>query len=277
MNLKPLFTLLNLYIIILKHAEAQFPISGNVILTPDRDTTLTAGGMIEIFWANTVGANVTIVLLDGATNQFEQILTLARNIENTGLFSWYIREDLPPSETYVIRISYDNNPNNYSYSERFKVVRYEPPDGIRTSRSSVPPLTRTISTRTTSTRTSSSNTPTSTDSSLPPSQSASSGPSIGVIIGAVIGGLALIIAGCLVAFWVVTRERRIRAATAAAGGEGAATARRVLPPPDPNNQSIWEGGNVVSYNVKNETVDIFPGQADPAIGAGGAVTSGQFR
>ncbi|KAF3086569.1 hypothetical protein TWF102_010975 [Orbilia oligospora] len=105
MNLKPLFTLLNLYIILLKHAEAQFPIKPNAIISPNAETRATAGGQIQIVWANTVGANVTIVLLDDdANNQLEQIITIARNIENTGLLTWNISEDLPPSETYCAPI-----------------------------------------------------------------------------------------------------------------------------------------------------------------------------
>ncbi|KAF3166828.1 hypothetical protein TWF225_005345 [Orbilia oligospora] len=195
MNLKPLFTLLNLYIILLKHAEAQFPIKPNAIISPNAETRATAGGQIQIVWANTVGANVTIVLLDDdANNQLEQIITIARNIENTGLLTWNISEDLPPSETYVIRISYDSNPDNYNYSDQFTVVVYVPPE-------SVPQSSTTSSSRTSrTTSTSSSNIPTSTNSSPPhPSQSSSSSPNIGAIVGAVIGGVALVTAGCLVA------------------------------------------------------------------------------
>ncbi|EGX45842.1 hypothetical protein AOL_s00117g47 [Orbilia oligospora ATCC 24927] len=224
MNLKPLFTLLNLYIILLKHAEAQFPIKPNAILSPDAETISTAGGQLQIIWTNTFGANVTIVLLDDdANNQPEQVITIARNIGNTGLMTWYISEDLPPSNTYVVRISYDNNPDNYSYSERFAVIVYIPPESL--PQPTTLPSTRTTSSsrtsRTTSfTTTSSSNTSTPTNSSPPPPQSTSSGPNIGAIVGAVVGGAALVTAGCLVAYWIVTRRRRILAATGGAVASG---------------------------------------------------------
>ncbi|KAF3284323.1 hypothetical protein TWF970_011541 [Orbilia oligospora] len=117
MNLKPLFTLLNLYIILLKHAEAQFPIKPNAILSPDAETISTAGGQLQIIWTNTFGANVTIVLLDDdANNQPEQVITIARNIGNTGLMTWYISEDLPPSNTYVNYFEFKNKQNHKLYN-----------------------------------------------------------------------------------------------------------------------------------------------------------------
>ncbi|KAK6518582.1 hypothetical protein TWF506_005716 [Arthrobotrys conoides] len=304
MRLKSLLHFL-LSTIFITSVSSQSPPRANSITAPIAEEVLIRGEPFDIRWQNTVGASISLVLIDGPATQLREILTIATDISNTGSYTWTVPADLEPSGTYTIRISYDSNPNNWNYSDRFTVFRWEPlsssVSSARSTSTSLPPpspsssssspspssssisksstetsesqtSTTAVSSTSTSTTSSSSTTstiPTSTNSSLP---SESSGPNIGLIVGAVIGGVALVIVGGLIALWLVIRERRKRALERLQTNNNAGP--RVLP--DPNNQSIWDGSNVYSFNTKKETTDIFPGQDDPMISAGG-VESGRGR
>ncbi|KAK6542917.1 hypothetical protein TWF694_006855 [Orbilia ellipsospora] len=267
----------------------------NAITAPTAGTVLTEGQQFTIKWIDIVGDTVSLVLLEGPTGDLRTLAVIAEGITNTGTYAWVVPDGvavLSSSSDYTIRISYDSNPNDYNYSDRFAVLAdastsdvatTSTPTTVNTSSSSRsestiassssptsnPPtstFSRSVTSRTdppvskTSSPTSatSNSTPTTSSTNPPITSTKSSGPGTGVIVGAVIGGLALLIVGGLIALWIIVRERRKREAMVAP----------TLPPPDPNNQSIWEGNKVYSYNPNKAAPDVYPGREEEGQGLG---------
>ncbi|EWC45949.1 hypothetical protein DRE_04742 [Drechslerella stenobrocha 248] len=92
---------------------------GNAITSPGITDTVEAGQTYTIEWTNRVGTSVTLVLQDGGANTLTTVDTIATNIPNSGSYVWTVPATLEKRNTYTIRISYDNNPANYNYSDRF--------------------------------------------------------------------------------------------------------------------------------------------------------------
>ncbi|KAK6338221.1 hypothetical protein TWF730_002295 [Orbilia blumenaviensis] len=100
-------------------ASAQPSTRGNAFTSPAPGDVILPGDTFDIKWMNPVGDRVTLVVMDGASNSLTPIATIVTNIPNTGTYTWTVPDDLPRSGTYTIRISYDNTPANYNYSDRF--------------------------------------------------------------------------------------------------------------------------------------------------------------
>ncbi|KAK6522269.1 hypothetical protein TWF281_002833 [Arthrobotrys megalospora] len=94
-------------------------LGNNAITAPVAGDVITAGEPYAIKWTNMKGNLVTITLIDGPANQVHAVKDIATNAPNTGVFTWSVPDDLPASQTYAIRISYNNNPADYNYSDRF--------------------------------------------------------------------------------------------------------------------------------------------------------------
>lgn len=94
-------------------------LGGNAITSPGPTDTITAGEDFTITWTNVRGGSVTLVLVTGDSDDLQPVATIVANVDNDGSYTWSVPEDLPASDEYAIRISYDSNPNNYNYSDRF--------------------------------------------------------------------------------------------------------------------------------------------------------------
>ncbi|KAK6342089.1 hypothetical protein TWF730_001568 [Orbilia blumenaviensis] len=94
-------------------------LNNNAITDPIAGDVITAGKPYSIKWTNIKGDSVTLDLVDGPANQVRPIVRIAGGISNSGVYTWSVPDDIPPSETYAIRITYNNNPADYNYSDRF--------------------------------------------------------------------------------------------------------------------------------------------------------------
>ncbi|KAK6330746.1 hypothetical protein TWF718_002947 [Orbilia javanica] len=94
-------------------------LGNNAITAPIAGDVITAGEPYAIKWTNIEGSSVTLTLVDGPANQVKPVKEIINNTPNTGVFTWSVPEDLPASKTYAIRITYNNNPADYNYSDRF--------------------------------------------------------------------------------------------------------------------------------------------------------------
>ncbi|EPS35197.1 hypothetical protein H072_11461 [Dactylellina haptotyla CBS 200.50] len=151
-------------------------------------------------------------------------------------------ESLPPtsSSTTTPRPTTSPSPSSSSSSS----------SSSRPESSTNPPQTTTGTTQST---TSSTSPNTSTNNPPAGGGGGSSGPNAGVIAGSVVGGVAVLGLIGLLAFWILVRERRKRAAMV----------QPSMPPPppaDPNNQGIWDGRDAFSSNPRHDTTDVYPGQ-----------------
>ncbi|KAF3901872.1 hypothetical protein AA313_de0210466 [Arthrobotrys entomopaga] len=104
-------------------AAAALPtLKSNAITAPIAGDIITAGKPYTIRWTNTMGASVTLNLIDGPSNQLKSVAEIVSGAPNKGIYTWNVPDDLPTSNTYAIRISYDNNPDDWNYSDRFTFV-----------------------------------------------------------------------------------------------------------------------------------------------------------
>ncbi|KAK6504163.1 hypothetical protein TWF506_002371 [Arthrobotrys conoides] len=118
--------------------ESQKP---NYIIRPPVGSVFNAGDQVEIEWQNPVGEQVTIAIMDGAASDLKQVRTAGTNIKNTGKYTWTVPKDIPRSGTYSIRISYDNEPDNFNYSDRFTVLSDVTADPVSSSSVTSAPAT----------------------------------------------------------------------------------------------------------------------------------------
>ncbi|KAF3919493.1 hypothetical protein ABW20_dc0100649 [Dactylellina cionopaga] len=103
-------------------ASAQVSTKQNAFTSPTAGDVIRPGDKWDIKWMNVAGGAVTITLMDGPANQLKPIRTIVANAPNTGSYTWDVPADIVTSGTYSLRISYDSNPNNYNYSDRFNFV-----------------------------------------------------------------------------------------------------------------------------------------------------------
>ncbi|KAF3923697.1 hypothetical protein ABW20_dc0102710 [Dactylellina cionopaga] len=94
-------------------------LDANAITAPIRGDVITAGEPFTIKWTKPQGASVTLVLVDGPANSVVPVATIVASVPNSGAYTWSVPKNLPASTTYAIRISYNNNPQDYNYSDRF--------------------------------------------------------------------------------------------------------------------------------------------------------------
>lgn len=99
--------------------SAQVSTKGNAITSPSVGDTIVAGETFDITWMNIVGSEVTLTLMSGPADDLQPVGVIVASIDNTGSYTWTVPEDIPASDSYAIQISYDNNPNNFNYSDRF--------------------------------------------------------------------------------------------------------------------------------------------------------------
>ncbi|KAK6336387.1 hypothetical protein TWF696_001947 [Orbilia brochopaga] len=102
--------------------SAQAPTTPNAISNPISGDTITAGQSYDITWINPTPGTVTLTLMTGPANQLTPVTTIASNIPNDGSYTWNVPSNIPANSGYSIRISYDNNPANWNYSDRFEFV-----------------------------------------------------------------------------------------------------------------------------------------------------------
>ncbi|RVD90284.1 uncharacterized protein DFL_001259 [Arthrobotrys flagrans] len=115
MQLRHLFTLLLSALPLTLAAD----LNNNAITAPIAGDVITAGQPYAIKWTNMKGNLVTITLIDGPANKVVPVKEIANGAPNTGVYTWSVPDDIPPSQTYAIRITYNNNPADYNYSDRF--------------------------------------------------------------------------------------------------------------------------------------------------------------
>ncbi|KAK6496192.1 hypothetical protein TWF481_002216 [Arthrobotrys musiformis] len=115
MQLKGFFTLLLSALPLTLAAD----LNNNAITAPVAGDVITAGQPYSIKWTNIKGNLVTITLIDGPANRVVPVTEIANGVSNTGVYTWSVPDDLPASSTYAIRITYNNNPADYNYSDRF--------------------------------------------------------------------------------------------------------------------------------------------------------------
>ncbi|KAF3904100.1 hypothetical protein ABW20_dc0106502 [Dactylellina cionopaga] len=278
----------------------------DTIFAPAAGEGVRVGENYTIGWSNIPGSTVAITLMTafGTPTQYSYLQSLASGVANNGAYIWsvpsfvlvpnanidkrgifYLAQEGP----YSIMIDGDGDPH---YSGVFVIFEYAQGSTSATETllptsstssaalSSTPPISVTDSpTSSTATASSSSNsiattisgpspsltiTASSSLSSSPTSTSATGspiGPPKDIIIGSVIGGLALLVIGALIGLWIIVRARRKRAIFQ---GE----MLKPPSPPDPNNQSIWEGKPVSSFNPRKHTSNIYGGQDMSSQGIG---------
>lgn len=139
----------------------------NTLISPNVGDVLVAGSSFEIKWVSLRGNSVTLVLIAGPATNLEEVVIIAADIDNTGSYIWNIPADLPPQDDYALRISYDSNPNNYNYSDRFPIVNNGAKSSSTATSASTPPTTTPVQ----------SSERKSTNTTKPPSTSAPSQPS----------------------------------------------------------------------------------------------------
>ncbi|EPS42577.1 hypothetical protein H072_3442 [Dactylellina haptotyla CBS 200.50] len=94
-------------------------LNANAITAPLAGDLITAGETYTIKWTNVEGSIITLNLVDGPANQVKPVTQIVTGAPNNGVFTWTVPDDLPTSTTYAIRISYNNNPKDWNYSDRF--------------------------------------------------------------------------------------------------------------------------------------------------------------
>ncbi|KAK6542918.1 hypothetical protein TWF694_006856 [Orbilia ellipsospora] len=284
-----LFTILSSILLPATYAQLDRTTGPNSIFAPNASTDVVAGSAFLIQWSDVTGEKLTVDLLladDSAPHSnWSVVMNIVDGLSNTGSYSWGVPYGIynfdPSNILSAIRISYNNQPDEWSYSDEFFLKQTvsassgnlgnggSSSSSSPASPSSTPPPSSTVPQSSTSTNnpnnsksSSKTSSPASTSNTSPASSSSGSGaPSTksssntGVIAGSVIGSVAVVIIGGIGAFWVISRERRKKAAVV---GKPAPQASM---PPDPNNQSIWNGNEVYSYNPNKETPDIVGGES----------------
>ncbi|KAF3159151.1 hypothetical protein TWF225_007576 [Orbilia oligospora] len=118
----------------------------NFITNPAVGAVLNAGDTIDIEWQNLRGDQVTIAIMDGAASDLKQVRTVVTGAPNNGKYTWEVPANIPRSGTYSIRISYDNDPDHYNYSDRFTVLSNVTADPVSSSATTAAPATTSAAT-----------------------------------------------------------------------------------------------------------------------------------
>ncbi|KAF3931625.1 hypothetical protein ABW20_dc0102982 [Dactylellina cionopaga] len=252
---------------------------------PSSSTTVTVGTNFDVNWTDLVGDTVDLTLVAGSATDLHTVITIAQDLNNDGDYVWKVPTTLDTG-LYALWIVVLGDPESNSYSVEFTIEDPNSDNGAPsgTADGSTPSPTLdslsssdtlgpsstsspSSSSATTTGPSSSSSSPFSTspasttsrssssDTTSPPSSSNTSAPSSGLntgaIAGSVVGGVAVIALIGLAVFWITVREPRKRSAM---------LQPRMPPPPlEPNNQGIWDGGDVYSSNLKKDTSYMYPG------------------
>ncbi|KAF3078357.1 hypothetical protein TWF569_008540 [Orbilia oligospora] len=118
----------------------------NFITNPAVGAVINAGDKIDIEWQNLRGDQVTIAIMDGAASDLKQVRTVVTGAPNNGKYTWEVPANIPRSGTYSIRISYDNDPDHYNYSDRFTVLSNVTADPVSSSATTAAPATTSAAT-----------------------------------------------------------------------------------------------------------------------------------
>ncbi|KAF3169134.1 hypothetical protein TWF106_001455 [Orbilia oligospora] len=118
----------------------------NFITAPPVGAVINAGDKVDIEWQNPRGDQVTITIMDGAASDLKQVRTVVTGAPNNGKYTWEVPENIPRSGTYSIRISYDNDPDHYNYSDRFTVLSDVTADPVSSSATTAAPVTTSAAT-----------------------------------------------------------------------------------------------------------------------------------
>ncbi|EWC47813.1 hypothetical protein DRE_03013 [Drechslerella stenobrocha 248] len=102
-------------------------LKSNAITAPIAGDVISSGKTYTIKWTNIAGTKVKLTLIDGPANQVSPVADIAVDQDNTGSYTWNVPSDLPASKTYAIRIQYNNNPDDWNYSDRFDFNSNAPP------------------------------------------------------------------------------------------------------------------------------------------------------
>lgn len=105
--------------------------TGNKIYSPDGSKVVRAGDALEIKWTNKTGYPIDIdIVIPDDLRAYSGAHPIASHYFNEGFFLWDI-EDFPLIESgpgYKIKISYDDDPEHWAFSEPF-LFDATPPDG----------------------------------------------------------------------------------------------------------------------------------------------------
>ncbi|KAK6542348.1 hypothetical protein TWF694_006307 [Orbilia ellipsospora] len=265
--------------------------TANTFTSPGSSSTkVTAGTNFDVKWTDLVGDTVDLTLVAGSATDLHTVITIAQDLDNDGDYVWKVPTTLNTG-LYALWIVVLGDPDSNSYSVQFTIENPDSDNGapsgtvdgstpsptldypsssdtsVQSSTTSSSSSPQSSSSATTTTGPSSPSSPSSTspasttsrssssDTTSPPSSSNTSAPSsranAGVIAGSVVGSVAVVAIIGLAAFRIMVHESRKRNAML--------NTRMPTQPLDPNNQGIWDGGEVYSSNPKKDTSDVYPG------------------
>lgn len=136
------------------------PVSGgqNAITYPLGDKDIKAGEPLTIKWSHNYGDKVTLTLRKGGDqNNLDALVDIAKNVDNSGSFTWTPPKELEGAGDYAIEIVSGDAAN---YSPKFKIDSNG--SGLSTTKSAA---SNTAKETKTSSKTSSSSAPKKTDDS----------------------------------------------------------------------------------------------------------------
>jgi hypothetical protein len=140
-------------VIIAAMALAQLAAAGlNAFITPATSEVVKAGKTYPIAWKNDGGKTVTITLRKGDSKNLDTLEDIARQVENTGKFTWTPAGDLEKGADYALQIK-DDESGEINYTGLFSIDSDVAP-------SDKPKSTTTAKSTTTSSSSSSSSSPT---------------------------------------------------------------------------------------------------------------------
>lgn len=109
---------------------------GNPIYKPGLDEQVPAGQPYTITWTPTTQDTVTLLLLQGPSNNVVPLYPIAESIDNTGTYVWTPSTDLAPGTSgYGIQLICDDT-GEYQYSTQFGISNPNYTGGNSTSASS---------------------------------------------------------------------------------------------------------------------------------------------
>ncbi|KAI9869036.1 MAG: hypothetical protein M1813_002859 [Trichoglossum hirsutum] len=102
-------------------ASAQSPNGANPFNIPPSGLSFTAGSPSAITWTPTSQGTITIILRQGSSTALGDGTPIAKNIANSGSFSWTPPSDIVRGSDYALQIVDDTNPNNINFTPQFVI------------------------------------------------------------------------------------------------------------------------------------------------------------
>ncbi|KAH0543328.1 hypothetical protein GP486_008586 [Trichoglossum hirsutum] len=102
-------------------AQSAQPNGPNPFVIPTSGLSFAAGSPATINWTPTSQGTVTIILRQGTSVALGDGTPIAKNIANSGSFSWTPPSDIVRGTDYAFEIVDDTNPNNVNYTPQFLI------------------------------------------------------------------------------------------------------------------------------------------------------------